>query len=611
MVQEIVDFLSGQPPFDALDADDLARLVNRVEVEYFAGGAVVVAEDVDRLDHLWVVRTGALEVLDRGGIVDLLGPGDTFGHLWLLAGLPPRLLVRAHEESLLLRIPDPRGYLARPDLLRFAAMGASVGRFRLTGPSAGTVSAADRRLTQVMRPIVWCAPTDRVRAVAERIGAAGQSCALLRTGRGLGIVTDNDFRRRVATGRLGVDAQIAELATQPALTVDETATRAAALLFMVEHGVHHLVVTGADGTPVGVVRVVDLAGAEVRDPILVRAAVENASSIEELVDAARLLPTTLVELTDDEVPAARIGAVHAAVVDAIVRRVLDLHHDPVLDAVRHSWVLLGSLARREPLPLSDVDTALVWDDPSADADAIRSAARAVLRDVQRCGLALCTNGANAHNPLFSRSRSGWAAAARGWQDDPTAANALLLSAMVADSRPLTNVPLGRSLTAGIRSHTRTTQFLRALLSEALAWRPPTGFVRDFVVQHTGEHRGQLDLKAGGLMPVVGLARWIAVVSGDASGTTPDRLRRGAEVGLLSTNEADTLAGGFDDVYSLLLDHEVAAVRSGTTPSTYIAPRDLDTLTRRHLRESFRAIALLQARVDRDWIARAERMVPAR
>jgi CBS domain-containing protein len=611
-VQEIADFLGGQPPFDALDEDDLVRLANHVEVEYFAAGAVVVAEDVERLHDLVVVRTGALEVLDRGRIVDLLGTGDTFGHLWLLAGLPPRLLVRAHEESLVLRVPDPRGYLARPDRLRFAAVVAGAGRSRLTGPGAGVT---DRRLTNLMRPIVWCTDDERVRAAADRIGAAGQSCALVRTARGLGIVTDNDFRRRVATGALGLDAPIVDLATVPALTVDEGTTRAAALLHMVEHGVHHLVVTDSAGEPVGVVRVVDLAQAEVRDPILVRAAVENASAMDELADAARLLPTTLVELADDGVPAARIGAVHAAVVDAILRRVLALHRDPVLDGTRHSWVLLGSLARREPLPLSDVDTALVWDELPADGEdvarAIRAAAREVLRDVQRCGLSLCINGANAHNPHFSRSRSGWAAAARAWQHDPTASNALLFSAMVADSRPLTNLPLGRSLTDGIRSHTRTTQFLRALLNEALAWRPPTGFVRDFVVQHSGEHRGQLDLKAGGLMPVVGLARWIAVVSGDATGTTPDRLRRGAEVGLLSNNEADTLAGGFDDIYSLLLHHELAAVRSGTTPSTYLAPRDLDTLTRRHLRESFRAIGLLQARVDRDWIARAERLATQR
>lgn len=178
--------------------------------------------------------------------------------------------------------------------------------------------------------------------------------------------------------------------------------------------------------------------------------------------------------------------------------------------------------------------------------------------------------------------------------------------MVADSRPVTDPALGRALTEQIRSHTRTTQFIRALLDEALGWRPPTGFVRDFVVAHSGEHRGQLDLKSGGLVPVVALARWIAIVSGDARGTTPDRLRRGAQEGLLSTDEADTLAGGFDDAYSLLLRHEVHAIHDGVPPTTYFAPADLDTLTRRHLRESFRAIAMVQARVDRDWTRRLDR-----
>jgi CBS domain-containing protein len=554
-VQEFADFLSGQPPFDALDAADLARLVARVEVEYFAAGAVVVAGDENRLDHLWVVRTGALEVLDRGQVVDLLGPGDTFGHLWLLSDLPPQLLVRAQEESLCLRIPDPRAFLAYPERLRFTAVAAISRRERLTG---GGVSRADRRLAELMRPIVWCAETDRIRAVADQIGGAATSCALVRTAAGLGMVTDHDFRRHVATGRISIDAPIAQLATVPALTIDEDATQAAGLLCMVEHGVHHLVVTDQSSRPVGVVRVVDLAQAEVRDPLLIRSAIEDAASIDQLAQAARLLPTTIVELSDTGVAAAHIGAVHATVVDAVVRRVLDLHHSPTLATTQHSWVLLGSLARREPLPLSDVDTALVWADPPEwapeVAEAIRAEAWEVLTKLRSCGLTLCANGANAHNPVFSRSRSGWAAAARGWQLDPTQENALLLSAMVADSRPVTNLPLGRALTEQIRSHTRTTQFLRALLDEALGWRPPTGFVRNFVVAHSGEHRGQLDLKSGGLAPVVALARWIAIVSGDARGTTTDRLRRGAQLGLLSTDEADTLAGGFDNVYSLLLRH---------------------------------------------------------
>jgi CBS domain-containing protein len=476
------------------------------------------------------------------------------------------------------------------------------------------VRRGDRRLAELMRPVVWCAEADKIRDVADQIGVAGTSCALVRTASGLGIVTDHDFRSRVATGRLGVDAPVARLATVPALTVDEDATQAAGLLAMVEHGVHHLVVTDQSGRPAGVVRVVDLAQAEVRDPLLIRSAIEGAASLDDLAQAARLLPATIVELSDNGVAAGHIGAVHATVVDAIVRRVLDLHHSPAPAAVRLSWVLLGSLARREPLPLSDLDTALVWADPPESApdpaEAIRVEAREVLRDLQRCGLTLCANGANAHNPVFSRSRSGWVAAARAWQHDPTQENALLLSAMVADSRPLTDPPLGRALTRQIRSHTRTSAFLRALLDEALGWRPPTGFVRDFVVAHSGEHRGQLDLKSGGLAPVVALARWIGIVCGDARGTTTDRLRRGAQAGLLSADEADTLAGGFDDIYALLLRHEVQAVRGGGTPTTYFTPGQLDTLTRRHLRESFRAIATVQARVDRDWMRRLD-LAPGR
>jgi len=465
-------------------------------------------------------------------------------------------------------------------------------------------------MARVMHAVVWCAETDRVRDVANALGAAGLSCALVSTRDGIGIVTDHDFRRRVGTGRIGVDAPIGALATVPAVTIAEDATRTAGLLRMAEHGVHHLLVVDQDNRPSGVVRVADLAEADARDPLLIREAIEEADDLNQLAEASRRLPTTLVELSDDGVGAAHIGALQASMVDAIVRRALRLRRDPVLDTVPLAWVVLGSLARREPLPLSDVDTALVWADrPAASGgepvapDAVRAAARRILDDLRRCGLTQCADGANADNPTFSRSRTEWITAECGWQRDPTQVNALLLSAMVADSRPLTNPALGRSLTETIRSHTRTKWYLRALLDEALQWKPPVGLVRDFVVHHRGEHRGQLDLKAGGLVPVVGLARWIAIVAGDAGGTTIERLRRGAALGLLTADEADTLAGGFDSIYSLLQRHELKAIRSGATPTTFIAPGPLDLLTRRHLRETFRAVAHVQTRVDRDWTRR--------
>jgi CBS domain-containing protein len=82
-----------------------------------------------------------------------------------------------------------------------------------------------------------------------------------------------------------------------------------------------------------------------------------------------------------------------------------------------------------------------------------------------------------------------------------------------------------------------------------------------------------------------------------SGSTSDRLSRAADAGLLTTDEADTLKGAFTLCYSLLVQEEVTAIRAGTTPETFIATAQLDSLQRRHLRDAFRAITHVQDRVS--------------
>jgi CBS domain-containing protein len=464
-------------------------------------------------------------------------------------------------------------------------------------------------LSRVMRPPAWCDASDPIREVAIRMAESAQSCALVRDPRGLGIVTDHDFRL-VATGRVPVDAPIAEITTVPALSVDASATGATALLRMLEHGVHHLVVIDASGTPISVLRAVELARLDLVEPLIIQSAIDRAPTLDALAEVCRRVPAAVADLRVNEVPAPHAGAVHSTLVDAVVRRVLTLLADPMFAAVRCSWLVLGSHARREPLPNSDLDTALMWitpaEPPSDLGDRLRTAARSVLNVLRDCGLNPCPNGASADHPRVSRSQAEWSEAIAAWMRDPALDGALVLAALVADSRPVIDVELGQHLTDTLMSHTRTHWFLRALLDEALGWRTATGHLRDFIVDRKGAHRGQLDLKRGGLVPVVALGRWIAVVTGDGRGTTPERLRRGTQASLITADEADTLVVGFENIYTVLFDHEVRCLQSGAAPDTYIDPRDLCTLTQRHLRETLRAVAVVQDRVDRTWIRRLDR-----
>jgi len=602
-MQEFSDFLAKQSPFDALPADDIERLASKVEVEYFGVGTVIVTAGSPALDHIYIVRTGSVEVLDRGNVIDQLGPGDAFGHISVLTGLPPQYSVRASEDTLCYRLPDPRTIVLHAQALQFNHFGTVVTRHRLTANAL--MSDTQSPVTRYMREIVWCDADATVREVARSITESKQSFALIRSRTGMGLVTDHDFRKRVGMGEVGIDAPIHTLMSTPLITVSNNTNLASAFLLMVESGVNHLVVVDEHEKPIGVVRAMDLSSIELRNPLLIRAAIESAQSIDELANASKLLVPSLIELHDTGIPALRIGGLMSAIVGAILTRVLSLS-DAVDRPISHSWLILGSMARREPLPISDVDTAIVWADlpNSADlGDEIQEGAKDVLNLMERCGLHRCPNGANADNPLFSRSRTSWIEVSQGWLTDPSRAGALLLSSIAADSQPLTQLALGRTITDTIRATTRSREFLSELLRFTLVKKPPIGFVRGFVIEHSGENQGGMDLKKGGLTPISSLARWLAIAQGDVRGSTSERLQRAASFGSLKNDEADVLINAFEDIYQLVFEQEVEAIRSGKVGSSWISPQSLDSLTRRHLRESFRAVASIQNRIQGEWESR--------
>ena len=60
---EIRDFLAAHHPFDLLPVDALNGIVRSIQIRYLRKGAVVMAPG-DRVEHLYQVRTGAIETRD-------------------------------------------------------------------------------------------------------------------------------------------------------------------------------------------------------------------------------------------------------------------------------------------------------------------------------------------------------------------------------------------------------------------------------------------------------------------------------------------------------------------------------------------------------------------
>jgi len=123
-------------------------------------------------------------------------------------------------------------------------------------------------------------------------------------------------------------------------------------------------------------------------------------------------------------------------------------------------------------------------------------------------------------------------------------------------------PLSASLDGGgCLMVPRDARVLRMIGRAAVRHRPPTGFVRGFVVEHSGEHRGELDLKASCLRSVVGIARWAGLVARSPARSSVERLRAGAAAGVLDRQDADALVEIADLVMDLRARDAVLARRA--------------------------------------------------
>jgi CBS domain-containing protein len=595
-MDDIADFLRSHPPFDAMGTGDVARVATVTETESTPAGKTIFSQGAGPVEYVWVVRAGSVEIVHNGRVLDLLGPGEMFGHASMLSGLPTGFEARAGEDTLSYRIPADvvRPLLARPDALRFVARSI----IKDGGDRDPSVDPIQRHVATLIRtPPVLCRADEPIREAAKRMTAEGSSAVLVRSGGTLGIVTDRDLRSRVVAAGLSPDAPVSAITTTPAYAVTGDRLGGEVLLDMLERGIHHVPVLTAAGEVLGVVDDTDLVAAESRKPFLLRRAIDQAATVADLSALSAGLDEMIVALHDARVAAEHIAAVASVVLDALTRRLIELavaEAGAGGPAVPFTWFALGSLARREAVPSSDVDSALSWPDGADQTDARRYVARvadAVENGLRACGRQPDAHGATASNPLFARPVSAWRAASRKLGEDPTREQSIIGVSVIVDSRPVW--PPGGAGELLWEGRARP-DLLRLLARLALSFRPPTGFLREFVVEHSGERKGQLDIKHGGLIPIVDLARWAAMSAGVASASTAERLRAAEAAGTLERSQARALAEAFDFIFALRLDHQAEQLRRGEAPDDFIDPTTLNPLARSYLRSAFRAIASVQS-----------------
>jgi CBS domain-containing protein len=599
-VEEIAGFLARFPPYDQLGRDDLLRIAAAVTARSYPTGTDILVEDGPPAAELFVIRSGSAELRHQDEVVDILEPGETFGHPSLLTGMAAAFTVRAHEDTtcyLIGREPAlevlgrPAGaiFVARTMRERLTRTGHTVHGL----PEVRTIHIANL----VTGPPVLCPPERSVREAASLMSAHHVSALLVPTAGEFGIVTDTDFRQKVVAGGVAPEAPVTAIMSRPLMTVRSDRYAVDAALDMLYAGVQHLAVTDARGTVMGLVSAGDLMGLAYWSPFALRAAIFNASSEAALDAATKELPALFAALVQAGLKAPDIGRVLALSCDAVTMRLLDFaiaRHGPAPCA--WAWLALGSVARRELTLASDQDNALAYADPAdPEVDAyFERVAKDVNAGLARAGFGADISGVVAGNTLWRMSESQWVQTFRACLESPDLSH--LVRAVVSfDFRHVAGgLEVTPPLVAVLREAREHPRFL-AQLARTATDIPPAIPHRFFVRRW---ERQEVDLKKGGIVPIANLARFHALANGITISSTLDRLVAAEGLGAINKETAQSLREAFAIICQVRLDHQAQQIRAGLRPDNLIRPEELLPLARAELREAFNAIGRAQQQLNR-------------
>jgi len=576
-----VAYVRTVPPFDALPQPLFDEAARSLEVGYYPAGTRVVREGGEPLQHLYIIRKGAVR-LERGGqSLQVLEEGETFGYTSLITR-EATLDAIVEDDLLAYRLPDAQFQRLLSDA-RFAghfAVGLSERLKASLDHSPVALFQADFAAEVqllVRRPPVWVGPDTTVGEAAVVMRDNRISSVLVRT-EPPGIVTDRDFRNRVLAEGLGPDALVTRVFSRPLRTVESVTPLYEAWSALLEVGAHHLPIT-RDGEIVGVLSSTDLLRHSAQGPVAVLRRVEHLAGREALPGYGKTLTEMASALLSGGLDPSAIAGYVARLNDALLRRLLrwaeaDLGPPPA----PYAWLVLGSEGRMEQTLLTDQDNAIAFaDEGESRRDWYQRLADRVNADLEAAGFPPCAAGRMAR--AWHWTVSEWVKRIDEEAEKRPAAAGVLFDLRRAGGH-LDIAPIESALSAAAKK----PLFVRRLAKTALEASPP----HTLLIRLRGES-STVDLKAQGISPVVWLARCYAIEAGATARNTLERLDAAVRAGIMAEAVRSNVGEAYRFLLGLRLRLHLRLLADGKPTTNKVALSQLTGIERSRIKDSFRAI----------------------
>jgi CBS domain-containing protein len=580
-------FDATNPPFDRLTSQEVETLRAALDISYFRPGETIIAQDTPA-NALYTVIKGTVEERDGSGLLALLGPKDSFDSRALVHGKSGHAFV-AREETLCYLAPRGTTLGLIQSNPRFASFFYREISHKLDELAR---DEEERRYGSLMRgrvaelflhPPAFIDASDTIEAAGHLMREIDSNALLVRDGKRIGIITGMNLSKAVVLRRKSIQTPVREFAHFDVVTLRPDDFVSSALVLMTKCNKRRLAVRDGERY-VGILEDIDVLGFLAGSAQVVAGRIDRASSLDDLAIASREIEAQVRTLRRQGVKVEVIGEIVSDLNQRLFSRLFEMVA-PAEFRTSGCLIVMGSEGRGEQTMRTDQDNGLILPGPvdNTTLDTFRADFSGALADF---GFPPCPGNVMVRNPVWSKPLSNYLADFRRWvtlPDDDSHMNV----AIFYDARAVAgDAQLLAKAKATLIDMIRGEQVYLAHFARAVdAFATPIGLFNNLI---TSEGKGDaLDLKKGGIFPIVHGIRSLAIEHGLLETATDKRIVRLREIGVLQADLARELSQALQFLLMLRLDGQLAA--SAGASGSLVRPSSLSSMERDLLRDAFHVV----------------------
>lgn len=451
-----------------------------------------------------------------------------------------------------------------------------------------------RPVGQFPRNLLQCDLNQSIKNAAVAMTEKGYDAILICSEKGdpIGIVTDEDIRKRSIAEGLSPSQPVVRIMSSPIITISEKGMLYEAISLMQNGGISHLGVLNQEGAIISIVSNQDLLQVHQYSVSMIKQQVEKADTWQAAARIGKRIPELSVTLLKAGSDARNLMRFTATIFDAMVKKFVLLAIEELGEPpVKFAFIVLGSAGREEQTLATDQDNAIIFEDVDQERvsevqEWFLNLGKLVSDWLNEAGYPYCKGNIMASNPKWCQSLSQWKIYFTNWISSSEPQDLLDVN-IFFDFRPIYGEnafcrDLHKHIRAVIKKH---PGFFIYMTGNIQKLKPSLSMFGNIIVGSSKIQPEAFDIKLT-ILPLVDMARIYTLREGNIETGTMSRMHRLFQQGFFNESQFEARQEAYNLLMQLRFRHQADQISTGVVPDNFINPDAISTLEQAMLKKIF-------------------------